>query len=157
MTATSTASRTCTTQRALDDARRVDRAIEAGADPGPLAGVPFAVKNLFDVAGSRTRAGSVIELDRPPATTDAAAVRRLRAAGAVVVAATNMDEYAHGFTTENGHARDDAATRRTRDASQAGLPAGRRLPWPRDWSRSPSARTPTARSACPPRCAGPSG
>jgi len=90
--------------RALDDARRVDRVIETGADPGPLAGVPFAVKNLFDVAGNRTRAGSVIELDRSPALTDAAAVRRLRDAGAVVVAATNMDEYAHGFTTENAHA-----------------------------------------------------
>lgn len=90
--------------RALDDANRVDRAIAAGSDPGPLAGVPFAVKNLFDVAESRTRAGSVIELDRSPASTDAAAVRRLRDAGAVVVAATNMDEYAHGFTTENAHA-----------------------------------------------------
>ena len=90
-------------QRAFDDARRVDRAVDAGDDPGPLAGVPFAVKNLFDVAGSRTRAGSVIELDRQPAPTDAAAVRRLRDAGAVLVAATNMDEYAHGFTTENSH------------------------------------------------------
>lgn len=100
------------TQRSLDDARRVDDAIEAGADPGPLAGVPFAVKNLFDVAGSRTRAGSLIELDRPPATTDATAVRQLCEAGAVVVAATNMDEYAHGFTTENAH---DGTTRNPLD------------------------------------------
>jgi len=100
------------TQRALDEAHAVDTAIATGADPGPLAGVPFAVKNLFDVAGSRTRAGSIIELDRPPATTDATAVRRLRAAGAVVVASTNMDEYAHGFTTENAH---DGTTRNPRD------------------------------------------
>lgn len=99
-------------QRALDDARTVDTAIEAGSDPGALAGVPFAVKNLFDVAGSRTRAGSVIELDRPPAATDATAVRRLSAAGAVVVASTNMDEYAHGFTTENPH---DGTTRNPHD------------------------------------------
>lgn len=90
-------------ERALADARRVDDAVGAGSDPGPLAGVPFAVKNLFDVGGSTTRAGSRIELDRPAATADAEAVRRLRAAGAVVVAGTNMDEYAHGFTTENTH------------------------------------------------------
>ena len=100
------------TQRALNEAHAVDTAIATGADPGPLAGVPFVVKNLFDVAGSRTRAGSIIELDRPPATTDATAVRRLRTAGAVVVASTNMDEYAHGFTTQNAH---DGTTRNPRD------------------------------------------
>jgi len=69
----------------------------------PLAGVPFAVKNLFDIAGLPTRAGSRIELDRAPATQDALLVRRLEAAGAVLVGALNMDEYAYGFTTENSH------------------------------------------------------
>ena len=102
-------------QRALEDADRVDQTVRSGADPGHLAGVPFAVKNLFDVEGSRTRAGSTIELDRPPASADASAVRRLRAAGAVVLAATNMDEYAHGFTTENGH---DGTTRNPHDLSR---------------------------------------
>lgn len=68
-----------------------------------LAGVPFAVKNLFDLAGLPTLAGSKIERDSPPATRDALLVRRLEAAGAICVGALNMDEYAYGFTTENTH------------------------------------------------------
>ncbi len=68
-----------------------------------LAGVPFAVKNLFDVAGLPTLAGSAIERDAPPATRDAVLVRRMEAEGAVLVAALNMDEYAYGFSTENTH------------------------------------------------------
>lgn len=89
--------------RAFHDARRVDTAVAGGKDPGPLAGVPFAVKSLFQVEGARTKAGSVIENQRSPASEDAAVVTRLRDAGAVLVGATNMDEYAHGFTTENAH------------------------------------------------------
>jgi AtzE family amidohydrolase len=85
------------------DADRVDAAIAAGRDPGPLAGLPFAVKNLFDVAGITTLAGSTINRERPPAARDAAAVAALRRAGAVLVGALNMDEYAYGFTTENSH------------------------------------------------------
>ncbi|MGJ7579306.1 AtzE family amidohydrolase [Variovorax sp. RHLX14] len=69
----------------------------------PLLGVPFAVKNLFDIAGLQTLAGSKIERDSVPARSDAALVRRLEAAGAVLVGALNMDEYAYGFTTENSH------------------------------------------------------
>ncbi len=68
-----------------------------------LAGVPFAVKNLFDVAGLPTLAGSKIERDALPAARDALLVRRLEAAGAILVGALNMDEYAYGFTTENSH------------------------------------------------------
>jgi amidase/aspartyl-tRNA(Asn)/glutamyl-tRNA(Gln) amidotransferase subunit A len=68
-----------------------------------LAGVPFAVKNLFDIAGLPTLAGSKIEADSRPASRDAALVRRLEAEGAVLVGALNMDEYAYGFTTENTH------------------------------------------------------
>jgi 1-carboxybiuret hydrolase len=68
-----------------------------------LAGVPFAVKNLFDVAGLPTLAGSAIERDAPPASRDALLIRRLEAEGAILVAALNMDEYAYGFTTENAH------------------------------------------------------
>jgi amidase/aspartyl-tRNA(Asn)/glutamyl-tRNA(Gln) amidotransferase subunit A len=68
-----------------------------------LAGVPFAVKNLFDVAGLATLAGSKIERDHRPAARDAVLVRRLEAEGAVLVGALNMDEYAYGFTTENTH------------------------------------------------------
>jgi len=68
-----------------------------------LAGVPFAVKNLFDIAGLPTLAGSKIERDAAPASRDALLVRRMEAAGAILVGALNMDEYAYGFTTENSH------------------------------------------------------
>jgi AtzE family amidohydrolase len=90
-------------ERARAEADRLDAAVTAGRDPGPLAGVPFAVKNLFDVAGIRTLAGSKIYRERPIASRDAAAVRALSRAGAVLVGALNMDEYAYGFTTENTH------------------------------------------------------
>ncbi|MBI4637226.1 MAG: AtzE family amidohydrolase [Candidatus Rokubacteria bacterium] len=89
--------------RALAEAAQVDAAVAAGRDPGPLAGVPFAVKNLFDVAGLSTLAGSRINREHPPARRDAAAVRRLGNAGAILLGALNMDEYACGFTTENSH------------------------------------------------------
>lgn len=69
----------------------------------PLAGVPFAVKNLFDVAGLPTLAGSKIERDAAPAKRDALLVRRMEAHGAVLVGALHMDEYAYGFSTENTH------------------------------------------------------
>ena len=85
------------------DAARVDADIAAGRDPGPLAGAPFAVKNLFDIAGLTTLAGSKINRDNPPAQRDAFVVSALRRAGAVLVGALNMDEYAYGFTTENTH------------------------------------------------------
>ena len=89
--------------RALADPEAIDRGLASGVDPGPLAGVPFAAKNLFDIAGMTTLAGSKINDDKPPATCDATAVARLRAAGAVLVGALNMDEYAYGFSTENSH------------------------------------------------------
>jgi aspartyl-tRNA(Asn)/glutamyl-tRNA(Gln) amidotransferase subunit A len=92
-----------TAERALADARRIDAIIASGGDPGPLAGVPFAVKNLFDVQGLTTLAGSMINRERPAAARDAAAIRALARAGAVLVGALNMDEYAFGFTTENTH------------------------------------------------------
>jgi amidase/aspartyl-tRNA(Asn)/glutamyl-tRNA(Gln) amidotransferase subunit A len=93
--------------RALSRAGAIDAARAAGKAPvGPLEGVPFAVKNLFDVAGLVTLAGSRIERERPgarPASADATAITRLEAAGAILVGALNMDEYAYGFTTENAH------------------------------------------------------
>jgi aspartyl-tRNA(Asn)/glutamyl-tRNA(Gln) amidotransferase subunit A len=89
--------------RALADARRVDELVAGGGDPGPLAGAPFAVKNLFDVAGEVTVAGSKISAEDPPASADGEAVRRLSQAGGVLVGMLNMDEYAYGFTTENAH------------------------------------------------------
>jgi aspartyl-tRNA(Asn)/glutamyl-tRNA(Gln) amidotransferase subunit A len=70
---------------------------------GPLAGFTFAVKDLFDVDGVVTLAGSVAKAEDAPATRDATAVARMRRAGASLVGATNMDEFAYGFTTENSH------------------------------------------------------
>src|SRR3989442_5973537 len=90
-------------ESAMREAEAVDADMGAGKVVGPLAGVPFAVKNLFDVAGLTTLAGSRINAERPRAATDATVVARLRGAGAVLVGALNMDEYAFGFTTENTH------------------------------------------------------
>ncbi len=89
--------------RALLRAKAIDQAVARGEDPGPLAGVPFAAKNLYDIAGLTTLAGSRIEAERLPARADAPLIARLEAAGAVLVGALNMDEYAYGFTTENSH------------------------------------------------------
>jgi 1-carboxybiuret hydrolase len=86
-------------ERALKRAQAIDRT----RAKGPLAGVPLAVKNLFDIAGLATRAGSRINRDRAPATCDATLIARLEAAGAVLVGALNMGEYAYDFTGENVH------------------------------------------------------
>jgi len=94
---------TVTAERALEAARAVDRVVDQGGDPGPLAGVPFAVKDLFDLAGVPTRAGSMVLAERDAPRRDAEVIRRLGAAGAVVIGALNMDEFAFGFTTENTH------------------------------------------------------
>ena len=90
-------------ERALDDAQEVDDAVARGENPGPLAGVPFAVKNLLDVEGLPTLAGSLIRADAKPPVEDAASVAALKKAGAVLTGALHMDEFAYGFTTENSH------------------------------------------------------
>jgi len=92
-----------TAEIALTDAARIDREIAQGNHPRILAGVPFAVKNLFDIAGLTTLAGSKINAENPAASQDATAVAKLKQAGAVLVGALNMDEYAYGFVTENSH------------------------------------------------------
>ncbi len=89
--------------QALADADVIDAALAAGRPVGPLAGVPFAVKNLFDVAGHATLAGSKIRQDAAPASRDADLVARLKDAGAILVGTLNMDEFAYGFVTENAH------------------------------------------------------
>ena len=92
-----------TERRAIARAQALDAARAKGEKLPALAGVPFAVKNLFDVAGLPTLAGSKINRDLPPATRDAALIERLEAAGAVLVGALNMGEYAYDFTGENIH------------------------------------------------------
>ena len=92
-----------TAMRAIDAAELVDGKIANGLDPGPLAGVPYAVKNLFDIKDVVTRAGSKINRDNPPALRDSTLIARLEAAGALLVGALNMGEYAYDFTGENAH------------------------------------------------------
>jgi AtzE family amidohydrolase len=92
-----------TAERARARAVAIDQDRAAGRALGRLAGVPFAVKNLFDITGLPTAAGSKINRDLPPAKRDATAVQRLEAAGAVLVGALNMGEYAYDFTGENVH------------------------------------------------------
>jgi len=103
---------TVTEQRALARAQAIDAARASGETLGPLAGVPFAVKNLFDVEGLPTRAGSKINRELSPAPRDATLIERLEAAGAVLVGALNMGEYAYDFTGENIH---DGASRNPHD------------------------------------------
>lgn len=75
--------------------------------PGPLHGVPFLVKDLYDVAGVPTRGGSTfLERERPVPSVDSALVRRLRELGAVPVAKTQLNEFAYGATGENAHSGD---------------------------------------------------
>ena len=92
-----------TEERAHNRARALDEARARGKPLGPLAGVPFAVKNLFDIAGLPTIAGSKINREKEPAPRDAAVIERLEHAGAVLVGALNMGEYAYDFTGENIH------------------------------------------------------
>ncbi|MBR1134076.1 AtzE family amidohydrolase [Bradyrhizobium iriomotense] len=104
-----------TADRARAKARAIDADIAAGKKAGPLAGVPFAVKNLFDVAGLSTRAGSKINRDLAPARRDATLIERMEAAGAVLVGALNMGEYAYDFTGENIH---DGPSRNPHDTTR---------------------------------------
>jgi len=90
-------------ERVLAEAAAVDQALRSGVDPGPLAGVPYGLKDLFDVEGLPTAAGSKIGVEGPPATRDAVLAARMRAAGAVLLGVQVMDEYAYGFTTQNAH------------------------------------------------------
>ena len=94
-----------TEERARAKAAAIDAQRAQGGALGPLAGVPFAVKNLFDVAGLPTLAGSKINREHPAATRDATLIERLEVAGAVLVGALNMGEYAYDFTGENVHDR----------------------------------------------------
>jgi AtzE family amidohydrolase len=123
-----------TEERARAKAEAIDARRAQGGAPGPLAGVPFAVKNLFDVAGLPTLAGSKINREHPPAPRDATLVERLEAAGAVLVGALNMGEYAYDFTGENVH---DGPSRNPQDTlrmtggssgGSGGAVAGRLIP-----------------------------
>jgi AtzE family amidohydrolase len=104
-----------TFERAVRQARAIDAKRAAGETLPLLAGLPYAVKNLFDIEGLTTRAGSKVRNGEAPATADAVLVQRMDEAGAVLVGALNMDEFAYGFTTENSH---HGPTRNPRDLSR---------------------------------------
>jgi len=141
--------------RARARAAEIDRAVTEGGDPGPLAGVPFAVKNLYDVAGHVTRAGSRATEADAPAARDAFAIRALEAAGAVLVASANMDELAYGFSGENAH---DGDTRNPHDptlsaggssSGSAALVAAGAVPLALGTDTNGSVRVPAALSGAP--------
>jgi aspartyl-tRNA(Asn)/glutamyl-tRNA(Gln) amidotransferase subunit A len=90
-------------EQALAAASASDALRKAGIVPSPLAGIPVSIKNLCDVAGETTLAGSRALDDRPPAAADAPVVARLRAAGAVIVGSTNMSEFAFSGVGCNPH------------------------------------------------------
>ncbi len=90
-------------EAALAMADTSDRLRAHGVTPSPLAGLPVSIKDLFDVAGQVTTAGSVVLKDAAPATTDAPVVARVRAAGAVPIGRTNMTEFAFSGIGANPH------------------------------------------------------
>lgn len=92
-----------TSQRMLREADQVDLQRQRGEVLPTLAGIPYAVKNLFDVAGHSTLAGASLFSERAAAREDAWAVSQLRQSGALLSGMLNMDAYAYGFTTENTH------------------------------------------------------
>ncbi|NJK68491.1 MAG: AtzE family amidohydrolase [Microcoleus sp. CSU_2_2] len=104
-----------TAESAIAAAEKIDNAIARNENPGPLAGVPFAVKNLFDIGGITTLAGSKINAENPQATHDATSITKLKQAGAILIGTLNMDEYAYGFVTENSHY---GPTRNPRDTTR---------------------------------------
>ena len=98
-------------QKAREAADAADARARSGVSHGPLDGAIVSIKDLFDVAGEPTRAGAKVLVDAPPAAIDAPVVRRLRAAGSVIIAKTNMTEFAFSGIGLNPRHRERLATR----------------------------------------------
>lgn len=92
-----------TRDRLLAEAASVDQLIASGSPLPSLAGVPYAVKNLFDIKGVTTLSGAELFAGQPAASQDAFAITQLQKAGGMLSGALNMDAYAYGFTTENSY------------------------------------------------------
>jgi aspartyl-tRNA(Asn)/glutamyl-tRNA(Gln) amidotransferase subunit A len=90
-------------EAAIEAAEAMDRLRQINAAPSPFAGIPISIKDLFDIKGQVTRAGSRALEDSPPATADAPVVARLRRAGFVVIGRTNMTEFAYSGIGINPH------------------------------------------------------
>jgi aspartyl-tRNA(Asn)/glutamyl-tRNA(Gln) amidotransferase subunit A len=90
-------------EAAIEAAEAMDRLREVKAAPSPFAGIPVSIKDLFDIKGQVTRAGSRALDDSPPAEADAPAVARLRRAGFIVIGRTNMTEFAYSGMGINPH------------------------------------------------------
>jgi aspartyl-tRNA(Asn)/glutamyl-tRNA(Gln) amidotransferase subunit A len=113
---------TVTAETALAGARQADKDIAGGRYRGPLHGIPISLKDLVDIKGVRTSAGSLVRADHV-ATADATVTARLRAAGAVFVGKTNLHEFAFGTTTEDsgfGLARNPVDPTRSPGGSSGG-------------------------------------
>lgn len=91
------------TQSARREASESDRRRAAGQVMSPIDGLPVSVKDLFDITGYPTRAGSMVLADAPPASEDALIIQRLRQAGAIVIGTTNMTEFAYSGLGLNPH------------------------------------------------------
>ena len=91
------------TEAAFETAEAMDRLREAKAAPSPYAGIPVSIKDLFDIRGQVTRAGSRALEDSAPAEADATVVARLRRAGFIVIGRTNMTEFAYSGIGINPH------------------------------------------------------
>jgi aspartyl-tRNA(Asn)/glutamyl-tRNA(Gln) amidotransferase subunit A len=89
-------------EQAIAEAKKADDEIARGRYRSPLHGVPVTIKDLFETAGVRTTAGSKILADCIP-DTDSGVVERLRAAGAIIIGKTNLDEFGHGGTSTLSH------------------------------------------------------
>ena len=139
--------------RALAQARAADAQLGAGVDLGPLHGIPWAAKDLYDVAGLPTTAGTRLLADNVP-DSDCTVVNRLTRAGMVLLGKTITVQFAYGgagINTDHGTPHNPWHPEPHLPGGRARAPASR---WRRAWRRWGSGPTPADRSGSPRACAG---